>query len=360
MSQRRYQTIVAGCVTACAASWALSAHAQEDTFGGYPGTNALIRIPANTDDWTRHFRVGGVAGMNIKANFSINGNNLGINGSNPGAGIFNDGYVQKDQSGDTVYTSNWGYDSPSQLYTAGGQHFLRMEAANSFSTTGDSSSESGFLPGLDIAYGGNLWYWRHARIGWDVGFSWLPIDIGDNSPLYGTVSETTYNFNVGNIVVPTAPYHGTSGGVGPLIPLQGTRGSATTASAVVTGSHALEVQLYTFRLGPTIFWDLSRRTSLSLGAGPAIGVVNGEYKYDETIIANGVPAENSGSIHGTDAVYGGYVNATLLYHWEDHGDFYIGAQFMPMSDATISGGGREGQLDLSGQIYLSVGINWPF
>jgi hypothetical protein len=31
-----------------------------------------------------------------------------------------------------------------------------------------------------------------------------------------------------------------------------------------------------------------------------------------------------------------------------------------MSDATISGGGRQGQLDLEGQVYISAGINWPF
>jgi hypothetical protein len=54
------------------------------------------------------------------------------------------------------------------------------------------------------------------------------------------------------------------------------------------------------------------------------------------------------------------VNATLTYHVEQNGDLFIGAQYMPMGNASISGGGREGQLNLGGQVYISAGINWTF
>ena len=118
--------------------------------------------------------------------------------------------------------------------------------------------------------------------------------------------------------------------------------------------------LYTLRLGPTFYWDLTDHVSLSLGAGPAVGLVSGDYKYDEMITASNVSAHNSGKISGTDVVYGGYVNATVLCHVMDNADIYAGAQFMPMSDATISGGGRMGRLNLGGQVYFTVGINWPF
>jgi hypothetical protein len=40
--------------------------------------------------------------------------------------------------------------------------------------------------------------------------------------------------------------------------------------------------------------------------------------------------------------------------------FYIGAQYTPMGSATFSNGGRSGQLNLDGQVYLSAGIGWPF
>jgi len=33
---------------------------------------------------------------------------------------------------------------------------------------------------------------------------------------------------------------------------------------------------------------------------------------------------------------------------------------MPMGSTTFSDAGREGKLNLGGQIYVSLGINWPF
>ena len=54
------------------------------------------------------------------------------------------------------------------------------------------------------------------------------------------------------------------------------------------------------------------------------------------------------------------VGATLMYHAVQNGDFYVGVQYMPLGSAEISGGGRQARLDLSGGIYLSAGINWPF
>ena len=58
--------------------------------------------------------------------------------------------------------------------------------------------------------------------------------------------------------------------------------------------------------------------------------------------------------------FGGYVNATFMYHVTDDADIYLGAQYMPMENADFSGGGRQAQLNLGGQVYISAGINWPF
>jgi hypothetical protein len=117
--------------------------------------------------------------------------------------------------------------------------------------------------------------------------------------------------------------------------------------------------LYTMRLGPSVYWDLNEHLGLSAGAGPAVGIVSGSLKYNDVI--NGTSVSNKGQIDATDLVYGGYANATLLYHVPgEKGDLYLGAQFMSLGNATISGGGREGRLNLGGQIYVTAGINWPF
>jgi hypothetical protein len=361
MSQRHYYLWSVGCLSACAAGWVLPAKAQyDDTFGGNPGTNAFIRIPKDTDDWTRHFRLGALLGMNIRANFSMNGS-FPISGNNPAAGVFDDGYVKKDNSGDTQYTGNWGYDSASQLNGSA----LTMHSTSSFTAVGGGSlgdsGNGGVIPGLDVAYGGNLWYWRHARVGWELGFGWLPINISDSLNNQISTVQSTYTFNTGSILVPAAPYQGSPSGSGePLIPLTGTPGVPTTVAGTMSGSHTLDVSLYSLRLGPSIYWDLPKRFGLELGAGPAVGLVDGDYKYNETITTlNGI-IHNSGKVSGSDVVFGGYVNGTLLYHLQNNGDLYIGAQYMPMTDATFSGGGRQGRLNLDGQLYFSVGLNWPF
>ena len=237
-----------------------------------------------------------------------------------------------------------------------------MHAASAFSSTGGGSSEGGPMPGLDVAYGGNLWYWKHARVGWELGLGWLPITISEPINNQGvSVVQSTYTFNTGTIIVPGAPYQGGPSGSGePIIPLNYYGSSSSTNSGTLSGSHTLDVNLYTLRLGPSLYWDLAERYGFELGAGPVVGLVDGDYKYDEAITVNNVPAVNKGQVSGTALVWGGYVNGTLFYHLQNNGDIYLGAQYMPMTDATISGGGRAGRLNLDGQLYFTFGINWWF
>jgi hypothetical protein len=355
----RFRTILGWCWLMALVGFAPAVLAQPDSFGGNPDSNAFLWIPSNTDDWTRHFHIGAFVGMNISANFSRSGT-FGISGNNPAQGIYDDGYVRPDQNGDPNSTSYWGYNNRALQYNSTAQT-LTMTAATSFSAN-SSSKESGVFPGFDMAYGGNLWYWKHARVGWELGFGWLPVNISESSTTLATVNQNTYTFSTGTLGVafPTAAsYQGSADGTGNIISTAFSQ-STTNINGTVSGKQTLDVMLYTVRLGPTFYWDLSDHLSLSLGAGPAVGLVSGDYKYDEIITANGVSDHNSGRIGGTELVYGGYVNTTVLCHVVDNGDIFAGVQFMPMSNATISGGGRSGRLNLGGQLYFSVGINWPF
>ncbi|MGB7767938.1 MAG: hypothetical protein WBN22_03690, partial [Verrucomicrobiia bacterium] len=305
------------CLMAGLTSFAPAVSAQPDTFEGNPDSNAFIWIPRGTDDWTRHFRIGAMVGMNISANFSMNGN-FGISGNNPAQGIFDNGYVRQDQTGNSGgYTGYWGYNKPSQ-YNASAQT-LTMTAATSFSAN-NSAKDSGVFPGFDMAYGDNLWYWKHARVGWELGFGLLPIKISENSSFSTpAVNQLVYTYNVGNsdgVPFPQGPVPYQGGPSGGGYPILDTPSSITNnqESGTVTGKQTLDVMLYTLRLGPTFYWDLGEHVSLSLGAGPAVGLVSGDYKYDEIITdtATGSVANNSGKIGGTDFIYGGYVNAMVL------------------------------------------------
>jgi hypothetical protein len=309
-------------------------------------------------DWARNFRIGGFAALNIKANLSMSGQ-FAISG-HP-AGVYDDGYVLVDQTGNARdLTSNWGYHNASQ-YNAGAQT-LTMHNATSYTATGGMvNNDNQVYAGFEAAYGGTLWQKGRWRVGWEAGFGLLPIEFTHNSSLSATVNRSAVSFDTGSIVMPTAPYNGGPSGVGPLMHDTPTALPGDTIAATINGVNTLDADLYTLRLGPTLFWDFTDYLGLSISAGGAIGFVSGDLKFDETIsLADGSTAQNRGKVSGTDTTYGGYVNATITYHAVKNGDFYVGVQYMPLGNASISGGGRQAKLDLSGQLYISAGFNWPF
>jgi hypothetical protein len=379
MRHGRHRRFFAWYLSCCFAGLALVASAQSQPAGQNPNPNTpVVTLPATTaqpppsvqtqpsadawdrwkiqkvsddDDWTRHFRIGAMVGMNISANFSTKGT-FTIPGNNAANGIYDDGYVRTDDTGNATWTSYWGYNNASQLSGS----TLTMHSTTGYTTSGSSQDSGSAFAGFDMSYGGNLFYVGRARVGWDLGFGLLPIYITDNSSMPATVNQTVYKFNTGTIVVPGAPYQGGPSGIGPNITNNFTSNTPTTIDENITGSHSLDVILYTVRLGPSLYWDLNEDFGLSVGAGPAVGIMSGSLKFDEMIGT----VENKGRVDATDVVYGGYVNASLMYHVEEHGDLYVGVQYMSLGDATISGGGREGRLNLGGQVYISAGINWPF
>jgi hypothetical protein len=334
-----------------------TAMAQPESFGGNPDSSRFIRIPSDTDDWTRHFRIGAIVGMNMSASFKDSGT-FNLSGNNAANGTFDDGYVRPDQTGDPHYTSNWGYNNASQFNAA--NNTLSLHSGTSFSTSSSADADGGPFPGFEMAYGDNLWYWKHARVGWELGFGLLPIDIKQDSTAPASVFQNTYVFNTGGIIMPTAPYQGGPGGVGPLLTNSPSSFSSAMTAGTVSSSRKLDAMLYTVRFGPSFYWDLTEHIGMSLGAGPALGIASGDYKYNETINAGGNVIHNSGRVSATDVVFGGYVSSALMYHVQESADIFVAVQYMPMGDADFSGGGREAKLKLGGQLYFSVGVNWPF
>jgi hypothetical protein len=349
-------------LTCCLAGVSLHGVAQTNDDEKFDSSGFIVIRPE--DDWTRHCHIGALVGMNIGGGFHENGL-FNISGNNVANGIYDDGYVREDQTGNAGgYTSYWGYDNASQ-YNAAAQT-LTFHSTSSYSTSGGANANGGPFVGFDLAYGDDYVYWKdaHCRIGWELGFDLLPISISDNHPMSATVNQSAYNFNTGSIILPGAPYHGGSSGQGPLLPSSpASVTSQTLLAGTVTGTRSLEVMLYTIRLGPSFSWGVTENLGFSLSAGSVIGMASGDYKYDEIIATGNSSATDVGSFGGADIVYGGYVNATLKYHVVDNGRdayFYIGAQYTPMTDAIFSNGGRSGQLNLDGQVYFTVGIGWPF
>lgn len=318
-------------------------------------------------DWARHFRLGGVVGFNLRADFQLNGQfsvsgadqagPVGVSGANH---IYDDGYVRVDNTGNAQgYTSFWGYQNAAQ-YDAANQRLV-MRSSSSFGLTDSTQVEGDPQAGFDLAYGGHLMRVGGARLGWDLGFTWLPVSITDHRALSTVFTRKVHAFDTAGIVLPDAPYNGGASGIGPTIHDVATALPDETSPGTLTGSRTLDVTLYNVRLGPWLHWQLGPQFAFSLGAGGAVGIASTEYNYNETIVfADGSQAPNRGSFGRTQVVYGGYVETAILYRTPENADVYIGARFMTLGDTSISSQGRSAQLELGTGLYLTAGINWPF
>ncbi len=317
--------------------------------------------------WTKRFRLGLIAGLNIETEFSLGGD-FDVSGTNPGApGVgglnhtYDDGYVLLDDTGNAGgFTSNWGYDSASQYDPV--TDSLTFHGTTSFSQAGSSSTASDEpYYGLDLAYGGRLMEAARGVLGWEFGFTFLPAKFEDASPLPVTARRVEHRFSTEGVILPQAPYSGGSGGVGPVIGDVAEEVSNTSTTGILTGTRRLEANIMDFRLGPNLQWHLGGRWAASLGGGFALGLVTGDYSFDETIVfESGGTASNQGDFSSTEVVYGGYAEALIYFRAEERSEIYIGAQYVSLGDATFSGVGREARIKLGNGVYLTAGIHWIF
>jgi len=316
------------------------------------------------DDWTRNFRVAVQLGLNIRADFKTTGQ-FQIGGAQiPGNREYDNGYVRVDETGNAGgTTSYWGYESPGQYDSAA--QTIAFHRTDGFDVgNGAQRRDSSVQLGFDMAYGGTIKRWWRKRLGWEFGVGILPLSFKDDSPLSGTANGLDDTYHVppglhGPIIIPTYPYHGGPSGIGVQLNADPASENPTSTPATISGSRKLDLMFYNFRLGPTFYYDVHPRFGVSLSAGPAVGIVTGDYLFDETILS-GTTTHNVGKFGRTDVVYGGYANALALVHILENGDLFAGVQFMSMGGSRFAKGGREAKLDLGSGVYFMAGVSWPF
>lgn len=318
------------------------------------------------DDWARHFRIGLLVAFNIKAEFSLSGTIPTASGDPGPPGVpgvdhlYDDGYVRVDDTGNAGgVTSFWGYDNASQYDPTTGQ--LVFHNTRGFTTQDNTESASGVNFGFELAYGGRIHDWRRVRLGWEFGYGILPLDLEDHRQEPATFERVVQAFNTGGITLPAAPYQGGPSGIGPVIPDLAYERPSEIVAGTITGTRSIDATLHAFRLGPTVFWRFLPQFAFSGSVGPALGFVNGGYRFNETFVfADGTTAHNSGDDNDPEVVFGGYAAATLLYRVMDTADLYFTAQFMSLGDVDYQSGGRRAELKLGTTVTVSVGVSWPF
>jgi hypothetical protein len=196
----------------------------------------------------------------------------------------------------------------------------------------------------------------------------MPISFGGNSTynLSLTAVTDTYGYTPGT-TPPTAnlPYQGSFEGPGFLLnyPRTGqTLKPLGQASFLV--QQDFDGNLWGFRLGPYIEYMPSKKWSLHLSGGLAVGIMEANASWKETItLAGGGPGSvTSVSGHGDDvSLLGGfYIGADAQYKLNDRWSVDAGLQFQDIGTYNHNFGGRVAEVDLSQSLFFNAGVNYSF
>jgi hypothetical protein len=234
-----------------------------------------------------------------------------------------------------------------------------LSSSSSYTATDSSTANSDPQFGLDLAYGGTIKQIGKTWLSWEVGFSWLPIGIQGDSSSPSSLTSSSSTFSTTGLLLPQAPYHGSSGG-GPLLSTNVVGTSQSATNGTLSASREIDAMLYNLRLGPHFHWDLTRAWSLEAMGGFALGLVDGKYNYTESLSTGTGGNSTSGSINQTSWLYGGYAGVLTQIHVEKNAYFYGSAQFMTLGNVEFSSDGRQAELQLDQGIYFSAGFTWLF
>lgn len=315
----------------------------------------------------------GVAGPLNSANPFV-GNRLTPNGDPYN---YDNGYVLKDISGNAGnQTDYYGFDNNSQVTgTAGVQQSLNL---NRTTLSGISGSQND--PVYDPRIGAELTYnhllgikenWHHLRFGLELAANYTPIDFDSTTmdQLSATVNQYSYAFAPGT-TAPPAPFQGTYMGPGPNGSSYAILGATPTlVSSTSSGGYQFLSQdnfrgdLWGFRLGPYLEMPLSRRLSLHLSGGLAVGLLDDNAWWSQTLTppaGGGAAITASGSGSDLSVLWGGYARLDASWQLNRHWGVEVGAQFQDLGNYNHDFGGRSVDVDLSRSIFVEAGLSYTF
>ena len=311
--------------------------------------------------------------FNVSANFQ----NTGVSGGMvppPGAGVvardYDDGFVRPETTGLAAgspdgFTSYWSYQNASQVV---GNNLLMSKAVGSGAIAGAGSIGSDPMHGMELAYSWMVGPAGPFEWGLEGSFGFSGLDIRDDRTLTGNVNVTTDTFDISNLApgggpppppgTPTTGRSGTSAliGVAPA-----SRSTSSFIGATSSGFREVTGNIYDFRVGPFMEYEVVENLRLGLGGGFSFGFVNSNFAFQETVnLPGGSPLNNNGSGSDVKPLYGGYVSATVDYSFADSWSVFAGAQYRRMGKYDQSVGGSSVEVDFRNAIQATFGVGYSF
>jgi hypothetical protein len=297
-------------------------------------------------------------------------------GPDSGGGVdrfYDDGYNRVDISGNREgLTWFWGYRNQSQIVGDTVVMHSRTAQAISSKTTDDDPQH-----GFELTYNRELGVFEKNNWRWGVegAFGWTDVDIKDSRTLTGGMREIADAYDLGgvnpqfNLIPPgsqTPPpsgglFPGTYNGPGPLIDDSPNRMvSLFRSGAVVTGTRSFDANMFTFRLGPYVDIPIDERWTFSFSAGPALGIVDGEFSFRQNVRAGTTSDFQSGSGSNTDVVFGGYLSGVIRYAINECWGVYLGGQYLGLTDYEVKAGRQKVELDFARTAAANMGVSYSF
>jgi hypothetical protein len=319
---------------------------------------------------TNRFTFSARFGLNISARFTGPAS-LPLSGNartTPRGDLYNydDGYVLTDISGNLGgQTWYWGYDdSASQI--SGNTVLLNRSTA-----TGDLSSpsfDSDPQLGAELTYNRMLGTTRNLRYGLEGAANYLNISLHNNSAASGTLSRLTdaYPFTPGATppaATPSNPYQGSFEGPGFVV---GDTPVSSTVTIVpggftIAGRREFDADLWGFRLGPYLDLPFEDRFNLWISGGLAVGWLDGEASWSETVTGPGVGTASSSGRGSHDAFrWGGYAGANVSWDWNDRWSVVGGVQYQNLGVYRHTFGTRHVEVDFRNSIFATIGLSARF
>lgn len=285
---------------------------------------------------------------------------------------FDNGYVLKDVSGNaggqTVY---YGFDHASQVTTPPiGQQSL---ALNKTTSSGENDSLYDPRIGAELTYNHQLGVkedWHHLRYGIEVAANYTPLAFHDT--VGGNTTQYNYLFAPGvsaPVPTPGTSFQGNYYGSGPNgnsyalldVPPNGKLPAGTLISSFIE-QQDFKADLWGFRLGPYLEMPLTRKLSVHVSGGFAVGLLDGSASWTETSTPSGggTPTTTSGGGQNVAPLYGEYGRLDFAWQLDKHWGAEVGAQLQNLGVYSHDFGGRTVELDLSHSIFIEAGITYRF
>jgi len=283
---------------------------------------------------------------------------------------YDNGYVLTDVSGNAGgMTWYWGYDKAGQVNA--GANTVAFDRTVAIGLPSEKSSDDSPYVGAELTYNYEMFRdkWRHLNYGLEFAVNYMPISFSSGGLYNATLSRVTDTYSYASGTTPPGysnpselPYQGSFNGPGFLLNSTPSSSVQSFVAGQFLAQQHFDANLWGFRVGPYIEMPVSEKWNLHLSGGLAVGLIDAEASWKETLTVN---ADNSsrtvsGGGHDTDVLWGYYIGLNAAYQFNDRWAVEAGVQFQDLGTYSHNFGGRTAELDLSGSVFVHVGISYSF